>query len=193
MKISSTWNFRSIAGKIMMGLVLAAMIGSMDVAPALARDGHKQDNRGLGESMITAVMSKEAADMIAIVMTTEAVPTTMKVAGACIALMATSERVLLPRRRLSMNRLHRRASVSFYHRLLFIPERIASCRQPGAQSEPLRAVESFARRGPPYMVVMSNVTDAADGFLLPLQRLISFYPVQSSPCTRSFRRYSLAC
>ena len=41
MKISSTWNYKSIAGKIMMGLVLATMIGSMEVAPALAKDDHK--------------------------------------------------------------------------------------------------------------------------------------------------------
>jgi hypothetical protein len=41
MKKSSTWNLRSIVGKIMMVLVLAAMIGSIDVAPALAKDDHK--------------------------------------------------------------------------------------------------------------------------------------------------------
>jgi len=49
MKTSSTWNFGSIVGKIMMGLVLAAMIGSIDVAPALAKNGPKSmgkhDNR----------------------------------------------------------------------------------------------------------------------------------------------------
>jgi len=49
MKTSSTWNFSSIVGKMMMGLVLAAMIGSIDVVPALARDDHKRiekhDNR----------------------------------------------------------------------------------------------------------------------------------------------------
>jgi hypothetical protein len=49
MKTSSTWNFRSIVGKIMMGLVLAAMIGSLGVAPALGKDNDKrrgkQDNR----------------------------------------------------------------------------------------------------------------------------------------------------
>ena len=46
MKTSSTWNFRSIVGKIMMGLVLAAMIGSIDVAPALGKDNKgKHDNR----------------------------------------------------------------------------------------------------------------------------------------------------
>ncbi|MCX5827781.1 MAG: hypothetical protein NTV58_07245 [Deltaproteobacteria bacterium] len=38
MKKSSSWNFVSIVGKIMMGLVLAAMIGSIDVAPALAKN-----------------------------------------------------------------------------------------------------------------------------------------------------------
>ena len=46
MKTSDIWNFRSIAGKIMMGLVLAAMVGSVDVAPAFGRDDHrrKHDN-----------------------------------------------------------------------------------------------------------------------------------------------------
>jgi len=41
MKTSKTWNFRSIAGKAMMGLVLVSVIGSMDVAPALAKNDHK--------------------------------------------------------------------------------------------------------------------------------------------------------
>ena len=45
MKTSSTSNFRSIVGKIMMGLVLAAMIGSIDVAPALGKDDHKDKGR----------------------------------------------------------------------------------------------------------------------------------------------------
>jgi len=45
MKISSTWNFRSIAGKIMLGLVLVTMVGSIDVSPVLARDNHKQMGR----------------------------------------------------------------------------------------------------------------------------------------------------
>ena len=46
MKTSSTWSFRSIVGKIMMGLVLVAMIGSIDVAPALGKDKRgKHDNR----------------------------------------------------------------------------------------------------------------------------------------------------
>ena len=48
MKTSSRWNFGSILGKMMMGLVLAAMIGSVNVAPALAKNDHnkgKHDNR----------------------------------------------------------------------------------------------------------------------------------------------------
>jgi hypothetical protein len=40
MKTSSTWSFRSIVGKIMLGLVLVTMIGSIDVAPALGADRH---------------------------------------------------------------------------------------------------------------------------------------------------------
>jgi len=45
MKPSSTWNFRSIVRKITMGLVLAAMIGSIDVVPALGKDkGGRHDN-----------------------------------------------------------------------------------------------------------------------------------------------------
>ncbi len=34
-----------MAGKIMMGLVLAAMIGSIDVAPALGKDDHDRQGR----------------------------------------------------------------------------------------------------------------------------------------------------
>jgi hypothetical protein len=49
MKTSSTWNFRSIVGKMMMGLVLVAMAGTIDVAPALGKDDNKRmgkhDNR----------------------------------------------------------------------------------------------------------------------------------------------------
>ena len=48
MKTSNTWNFRSIVGKIMMGLVLTAMVGSIDAAPALSKDDYgrtgKHDN-----------------------------------------------------------------------------------------------------------------------------------------------------
>jgi hypothetical protein len=45
MKTSSTWNFRSIVGTIMMGLVLAAMIGVISVAPAIGRDEPKRVER----------------------------------------------------------------------------------------------------------------------------------------------------
>ena len=47
MKISSIWEFRSVAIRIMMGLVLAAMVGSINVLPALGDDhgrNGKQDN-----------------------------------------------------------------------------------------------------------------------------------------------------
>jgi len=47
MKKSSSWNFRSTVGRIMMGLVLAAMIGSIDVSPAFAKNDKnngKHDN-----------------------------------------------------------------------------------------------------------------------------------------------------
>jgi hypothetical protein len=46
MKTSSTWNFRSIVGKIMMGLVLASMIGSIDVVPALSKDNRMGHDNG---------------------------------------------------------------------------------------------------------------------------------------------------
>jgi hypothetical protein len=45
MKTSSTWNFRSIVGKLMMVLVLAAMIGSINVAPALGADYRHDSGR----------------------------------------------------------------------------------------------------------------------------------------------------
>lgn len=45
MNTSSAWNYRSIVGKMVMGLVLAAMIGSIDAAPALGKDKRgKHDN-----------------------------------------------------------------------------------------------------------------------------------------------------
>lgn len=44
MKTSSIWNYRSIVCKIMMGLVVAVAVGSMDVAPALGKDHQK--NKG---------------------------------------------------------------------------------------------------------------------------------------------------
>ncbi len=45
MKTSSTWNLGSIVGKIMMGLVIAAMIGSIGVVQAVAKDDHKREGR----------------------------------------------------------------------------------------------------------------------------------------------------
>jgi hypothetical protein len=45
MKTSSAWNLRSIVGKMMMGLVLAAMVGSIDVAPAFGQGDHKRMGR----------------------------------------------------------------------------------------------------------------------------------------------------
>ena len=45
MKTSRTWNLRSIVGKMMMGLVLATMIGSIDIVPALGKDDHKNMGR----------------------------------------------------------------------------------------------------------------------------------------------------
>jgi hypothetical protein len=45
MKTSNAWSFRSIVGKMMMGLVLAAMIGSIDVVPVLGKDGPKSMGR----------------------------------------------------------------------------------------------------------------------------------------------------
>jgi hypothetical protein len=48
MKTSSRWDFRSIVGKIMMGLALAAMIGSINVGSSFGEDNHdrggKHDN-----------------------------------------------------------------------------------------------------------------------------------------------------
>jgi hypothetical protein len=50
MKTASKWNFRSIVGKIMLGLALAAMIGSINVAPAIAKDhdNGRYEHRGRG-------------------------------------------------------------------------------------------------------------------------------------------------
>ena len=45
MKTLSTLNFRSIVGKILLGLVLITMISSIDVAPALGKDDHKDMGR----------------------------------------------------------------------------------------------------------------------------------------------------
>ena len=51
MKTSSTWNFRTKVGKIMMGLVLAAMIGSINVLPVFSKDDHKDAGKQAGKSM----------------------------------------------------------------------------------------------------------------------------------------------
>jgi hypothetical protein len=50
MKTSTKWNYRSIGTKIMLGLVLAAMIGSIDVVPSYGDDGRngKHYDRGHG-------------------------------------------------------------------------------------------------------------------------------------------------
>ena len=45
MKKSSTWNLRPIAGKIMMGIVLVAIISSIAVAPAIGKDNHKRQGK----------------------------------------------------------------------------------------------------------------------------------------------------
>jgi len=45
MKISRTGNFRSKVGKIMLGLVLAAMIGGADVVPSFGENGHNRGER----------------------------------------------------------------------------------------------------------------------------------------------------
>jgi hypothetical protein len=42
METSYTGNFRSKVGKIMRGLVVAALIGSVGVAPAIGKDDHKR-------------------------------------------------------------------------------------------------------------------------------------------------------
>jgi len=48
MKTFGTWNFRPLVGKIAMVLVLASMVGSIEVTAAIARDndehGDKHDN-----------------------------------------------------------------------------------------------------------------------------------------------------
>ena len=45
MKTSRQWNFRSIAVRMMLGLVLITMIGSIAVTPALARNDHKSSKK----------------------------------------------------------------------------------------------------------------------------------------------------
>jgi hypothetical protein len=45
MKTSSRWNFRSKGGKVMMGLALAAMIGSINVATSFGDDDYNRGGR----------------------------------------------------------------------------------------------------------------------------------------------------
>jgi hypothetical protein len=45
MKTSRQWKFRSIAGKMMLGFVLITMIGSINVAPAFAKNDHKSQGK----------------------------------------------------------------------------------------------------------------------------------------------------
>jgi len=45
METSRKWNFKSIAGNLMMGLALTAMVGSIGVAPAFAKNDHKSQGR----------------------------------------------------------------------------------------------------------------------------------------------------
>jgi hypothetical protein len=45
MKTTSRWNYRSIVGKAMMGLVLAAMVGSINVASSFGDDDHGRGGR----------------------------------------------------------------------------------------------------------------------------------------------------
>ena len=45
MKTPRTWNVGSIAGKLMMGFVLAAMIGGIGVMPSFGEDGHDRGDR----------------------------------------------------------------------------------------------------------------------------------------------------
>ncbi len=45
MKTAGIWNFRSLVDKIMMGVVLAAMISSIGVAPAFGKDDHKRKGK----------------------------------------------------------------------------------------------------------------------------------------------------
>jgi hypothetical protein len=67
----------------------------------------------------------------------------MSEAGVSIGLMATGNE-FISLRRLSMHRLSRRASVSFFHPSLFIHKEIALHRLPGLQTESIRAVASNA-------------------------------------------------
>jgi hypothetical protein len=45
MKTEDKWSFRSLAGKSMAGLALAAILGGIYVTPAIAKDDHKRIER----------------------------------------------------------------------------------------------------------------------------------------------------
>lgn len=45
MNVSRSWNLRSLGSKILLGLALAVMFGSLDAAPAFARDGDRGHDR----------------------------------------------------------------------------------------------------------------------------------------------------
>jgi len=51
MKASQLWNFRPLVGRVMLGLVLAAMVGSMNAAPARSddRSGIERHDNGRSE------------------------------------------------------------------------------------------------------------------------------------------------
>jgi hypothetical protein len=71
----------------------------------------------VGEDMTAVATSIEGVGTTATVTSTEdegMTATVMCEAGVCTGLMATVNR-FMSRRRYTMNRLHRRASVSFYH------------------------------------------------------------------------------
>jgi hypothetical protein len=74
------------------------------------------------EDMTKVVMSTEDVGMTKAVTSTEDVgmtATAMREAGVCIVLKVIMGDEFMPRRRLSMNRLHRRASASFSHPCFF--------------------------------------------------------------------------
>lgn len=45
MKTPLKWNFKSIAGKLMLGFVLITMIGSINIEPALGKDNHNSGGK----------------------------------------------------------------------------------------------------------------------------------------------------
>ena len=48
MKISSIWKFRSVVGKLVIGLVFAAIVGGIDALPALGDDHERQGKHDNG-------------------------------------------------------------------------------------------------------------------------------------------------